>query len=215
MRRTRLVTLALAPFPTYPGPGKLVILQRVDSNTWCALKEALMSQFTSPLDQVGIAAPCKADWDSMFGNERVRFCGRCNLNVYNLSEMTKSDAELLVARTEGRLCVRFYRRTDGSILTRNCPEGLRALKRRLSRVASAVGTALVSFLAGLGFHGIVERASRPHVMGTFIAGPLKTRTPHMMGDVALPNTSVPPVVAITQGRMELIQKLQHPRQRSR
>ncbi len=174
-----------------------------------------MSQFTNPLDHVRIAAPCKADWDSMFGDERVRFCGQCNLNVYNLSEMTKSDAELLVARTEGRLCVRFYRRTDGSILTRNCPEGLRALKRRLSRVASAVGTALVSFLAGLGFHGIVERASRPHVMGTFIASPQKTRTAPLMGDVTMPDTSVPPVVAITQGQMEFIQKPQHPRHRSR
>src|SRR6478609_4004463 len=78
-----------------------------------------MTRFNSTLDHVRIAAPCEADWDSMFGDERVRFCAQCNLNVYNLSEMTKSDAELLVARTEGRLCVRFYRRTDGSILTRN------------------------------------------------------------------------------------------------
>src|SRR4030095_5299863 len=101
-----------------------------------------MSQFTSPLDHVRIAAPCKADWDSMFGDERVRFCGQCNLNVYNLSEMTKSDAAVLVARTEGRLCVRFYRRVDGSILTRNCPIGLRAIKRRLSRVARERGHAL-------------------------------------------------------------------------
>ena len=172
-----------------------------------------MTQFTSPLDQVHIAAPCNADWDNMFGDERVRFCGQCNLNVYNLSEMTKSDAELLVARTEGRLCVRYYRRTDGSILTRNCPEGLRALKRRLSRVASAVGTALVSLLAGLGFHGIVKRASRPHVMG-FIVSPQKTRTAPLMGDVTMPNTSVSPVVAITQGQMEIIQKPQHPRHKS-
>ena len=174
-----------------------------------------MSQFTSPLDHVHIAAPCKADWNNMLGDERVRFCGQCSLNVYNLSEMTKSDAELLVARTEGRLCVRFYRRTDGSILTRNCPEGLRALKRRLSRVASAVGTALVSFLAGLGFHGIVERASRNYTTGVIVLRPLKTSTPPLMGKVAMPAPSVPPVVAITQGRMELIQKPQHPRQRSR
>jgi len=173
-----------------------------------------MARFNNTLDHVRIAAPCKADWDKMFGDERVRFCGQCSLNVYNLSEMTKSDAELLVARTEGRLCVRFYRRTDGSILTRNCPEGLRALKRRLSRVASAVGTALVSFLAGLGFHGIVERASRPHVMGTFIASPQKMRTAPLMGKVAMPGPSAPPVVSITLGQMELNHKPQHPRRKS-
>jgi hypothetical protein len=175
-----------------------------------------MSHFSNSLDHVRIATPCKADWDNMLGNERVRFCGQCSLNVYNLSEMTKSDAELLVARTEGRLCVRFYRRTDGSILARNCPEGLRALKRRLSRVANAMGAALLSFLAGLGFHGIVERWSHRYVMGGVgISSPLKTRTPPLMGDVAMPNTSVPPVVAITQGQMEIIQKPQHPRHGSR
>jgi hypothetical protein len=177
-----------------------------------------MSQFTSPLDHVRIAAPCKADWDSMFGDERVRFCGQCNLNVYNLSEMTKSDAELLVARTEGRLCVRFYRRVDGSILTRNCPIGLRAIKRRLSRVASAVGTALVSFLAGLGFHGIVGRESHVRRYETgriYISRPLKAGPAPLMGDVAMPVPSVPPIVEITQGQMELIQKPQHPRHRSR
>jgi len=175
-----------------------------------------MARFNSTLDHVRIAAPCKADWDSMIGNERVRFCGQCNLNVYNLSEMTKSDAELLVARTEGRLCVRFYRRTDGSILTGNCPEGLRALKRRLSRVASAAGTALVSFLAGVGFYGIVdrERHQPSYVMGKLASRPLKTRTPAFMGDVAMPAPSAPPVVSITLGQMELIHRPQHPRRKS-
>src|SRR5215467_11855455 len=126
-----------------------------------------MPQFTNPLDHVRIAAPCSADWDSMFGNEQVRFCAQCKLNVYNLSEMTKADAELLIARAEDRLCVRYYRRRDGSILTQNCPVGLRAIKRRLSRVASAVGSALVTFFAGLGVCGIINSEPlRPrYVMG--------------------------------------------------
>jgi hypothetical protein len=176
-----------------------------------------MARFNSKLDHVRIAAPCKADWDNMLGDERVRFCGQCNLNVYNLSEMTKSDAELLVARTEGRLCVRFYRRTDGSILTRNCPEGLRALKPRLSQVASAVGTALVSFLAGVGFYGIVDRERQPlsYVMGKLASRPLKTRTPTFMGDVAMPNTSVPPVESIRMGQVVSTQKKQKPQEKSR
>src|SRR5436309_13405991 len=63
--------------------------------------------------------------------------------------MTKRDAEHLIAETEGRLCIRYYRRTDGTILTKNCPVGLRALKRRLSRVAAATASAVLSFLAGI------------------------------------------------------------------
>src|SRR3954463_1871707 len=101
-----------------------------------------MSQRTSPLDNVKIAAPCSAGWDNMIGTERVRFCGQCSLNVYNLSAMTKGDAERLIMESEGRLCVRYYRRADGTILTKNCPVGLRALKRRLSRVAGASVSAI-------------------------------------------------------------------------
>ncbi|HYY55806.1 MAG TPA: hypothetical protein VE842_00670, partial [Pyrinomonadaceae bacterium] len=97
-----------------------------------------MAKYTSPLDYVRVAAPCSADWEAMIGDDRARFCGQCRLNVYNLSGMTKREAEALIAGAEGRLCVRFYRRADGTILTENCPVGLRAIKRRLSRVASAV-----------------------------------------------------------------------------
>lgn len=102
------------------------------------------------LDRVRVAAPCSADWAEMRGDERVRFCERCSLNVYNLSAMTRREAERVVVRSEGRLCVRFYRRADGTTLTRNCPVGLRALKRRASRVTSAVAAATFSFLTGWG-----------------------------------------------------------------
>lgn len=108
-----------------------------------------MRKCDSPLDHVTVAAPCNVGWDNMVGNERVRFCGQCSLNVYNLSAMPKSEAERLVSQAEGRLCVRYYRRADGTILTKNCPVGLRSLKRRLSRIASASISAVLSFFAGI------------------------------------------------------------------
>jgi hypothetical protein len=88
----------------------------------------------------------------MIGSERVRLCGQCSLNVYNLSGMTRSDAESLIARTEGRLCVRFYRRGDGSIITKDCPVGSRAIRRRVSYVAKAIGSMVLGLFAGLGVH---------------------------------------------------------------
>ena len=116
-----------------------------------------MRRFTSPLANVSVAAPCPADWDGMIGGDRVRFCSQCQLNVYNLSTMSKFEAESLIARTEGRLCVRFYRRRDGSILTDNCPVGLRALKRRALRIKTAVASTVLGFLAGVGSNGAVNR----------------------------------------------------------
>jgi hypothetical protein len=91
----------------------------------------------------------------MLGGDRVRFCGQCSLNVYNLSALTRLDAESLVARTEGRLCVRFYRRSDGSIITKDCPVGLRAIGRRVSFLTKAIASAVLSFMAGVGIHNAI------------------------------------------------------------
>src|ERR1044071_5868767 len=126
-----------------------------------------MARFTTRLDNIRVAAPCSADWDSMFGNEQVRSCEQCHLNVYNLSEMSRVEAYRLIDQAEGRLCVRFYQRRDGSIITQNCPVGLRAIKRRLSRIATAVASFILSLMAGVGFYRFADRMVRvqPFVMG--------------------------------------------------
>jgi hypothetical protein len=108
-----------------------------------------MAQFTDPLAHVRIAAPCRADWERMRGNERVRFCDECSMNVYNLSNMSKQDAEALIMSAEGRLCARYYNRSDGTILTTNCPVGLQALKRRVSGISRAIVSSVLSFFAGM------------------------------------------------------------------
>lgn len=93
---------------------------------------------------VRIASPCPADWEKMIGDDRVRHCGQCNLNVYNLSAMSSLQARELVAKHEGRLCLRFYHRKDGTILTQNCPVGLKVVMRRISRVAGVALSAAMS-----------------------------------------------------------------------
>jgi len=77
------------------------------------------------LRDIRIASPCSADWNRMSGDDRVRFCPECQLNVYNFSALTHAEVEMVVAAREGRLCARFYQRTDGTMLTQNCPAGLR------------------------------------------------------------------------------------------
>ena len=109
-----------------------------------------MRKFTNPLDNIQVASPCSADWNEMYGNDRKRFCGDCKLNVYNLSDMTRQEAENLLMSSEGRLCVRFFRRADGTVLTKNCPVGWQAVKHRVSRVT----TAAFSIFAGL-FTGVL------------------------------------------------------------
>ena len=134
-----------------------------------------MSRFKHPLNHVQVAAPCKSDWDQMIGSEQMRFCGQCNLNVYNLSGMTRDDAESLIARNEGRLCVRFYRRADGSIITRDCPVGLRAIHERVSYWTKAIGAAALTFLATIGFYRVVPGTGlfTPHMTMGVMRSPVE------------------------------------------
>jgi hypothetical protein len=85
----------------------------------------------------------------MTGDERARFCSQCSLHVYNLSEMTRSEAEALIAEKEGRLCVRYYRRKDGTMLTQDCPVGSRSVKEQRARSIRRVVTAGAAILAGV------------------------------------------------------------------
>ena len=150
-----------------------------------------MLRYNSPLRDLKIASPCSADWEQMYGNERKRFCGDCKLNVYNLSDMSAPEAEQLLMNSEGRLCVRFYRRTDGTILTKDCPVGWERVKQRTKLIVSAMCALIASFLSGVLFVQALQNGSvlmpapetgeissppsRP-VMGNFTVEP-KRQTP--------------------------------------
>ena len=106
------------------------------------------------LNVIDVAAPCPADWDAMTGDDQVRHCSQCNLNVYNLSEMTEDEALKLVNQREGRMCVQFYRREDGTLLTKDCPVGLKAIRKairqKLTRLwASTAALAGAIFVTGV------------------------------------------------------------------
>ena len=83
-----------------------------------------MARDINLLNDIQIATPCPAKWEDMTGDDRTRFCGQCNLHVYNIVSMTGPEAETLIRQTEGRLCVRLHRRADGTVLTRDCPVGI-------------------------------------------------------------------------------------------
>jgi len=99
------------------------------------------------LGVIKVARPCHRDWAQMSGDARARFCTDCKLTVYNLSEMTTDEARELIREKEGQLCVRFYERTDGTVLTRDCPVGVAKYRRRAPRHRSSVASLSVAGLA--------------------------------------------------------------------
>ena len=163
-----------------------------------------MSSKQSPLNNIHIASPCSADWAGMIGTNRKRYCGECKLNVYNLSGMTTTEAEGLLTQSEGRLCVRYFRRADGTILTQNCPVGWAKVKQRVSRVATAAFSLLITLLAGIGFMSLLSRNNSGgkgagtrdgnyEIMGAVAVNNsnIPKRPTYEMGNVAIPKAKVP------------------------
>ena len=162
-------------------------------------------RFSNQLNNVRVASPCPADWDQMLGNDRSRFCGQCNLNVYNLSAMSRSEAEDFIARSEGRVCIRYYRRKDGSIITENCPVGLRALRKKMSYVARAIASAVIALMTGIGLSYLVSRLRPVTVMGDMMVQPPmgKMVAEPLIVDI---NLKPPPQIPFVMGRLVSVDK---------
>ena len=169
-----------------------------------------MPEFDSLLKNIKIASPCSADWNEMYGNERKRFCGDCKLNVYNLSGMTSYDAENLLRNSEGRMCVRFFRRADGTILTADCPVGWAKVKQRLTASATAVFSLVIALFSGVFFASLSGKHAE---LGKLIPMPLSTPRPEpLMGAIAMPSPTpkVTPKPVATMGNIVVPKELKRP-----
>lgn len=157
------------------------------------------------LEDVRIASPCHESWDAMAGGERVRHCGSCDLDVFNLSGMTREEATELLHSRGASICARFYRRADGTVLTADCPVGVARLRRRLVLVATAVfsllglsGVVAAAGVRTLGCHGsaggdvLGQSPTLQSVMAMFSGKP--TPPPKvLMGKIAIPHPTATPV----------------------
>jgi hypothetical protein len=141
------------------------------------------------LDQVKVASPCPADWDSMTGDERSRFCAQCGKDVHNISGMPREDAEVFLRGVVGDVCIRLYRRDDGTVLTADCAVGVRR-KRRRRAVASLLGGSLVTAgallsqarMGGASFGAVQGRMAAPPSSSAAPEVPAPTATPRDDGD---------------------------------
>ena len=125
-------------------------------NAGAAKRFNAMSKVVSLVQRVQIASPCPAKWEDMVGDDRSRFCSHCKLNVYNLAAMTEAQGEALIIEKEGKLCARIYRRYDGTILTKDCPRGLRAARKRAAWLALRAA-AVLAFLVVSVYQAIAGR----------------------------------------------------------
>lgn len=111
------------------------------------------------LDNISIASPCHAEWKDMVGDDRVRFCGSCEKNVFNLSAMTRDEAEALIIASGAKICVRMFRRADGTVMTQDCSVG--AKKKHRKRLAAVLAGAAALGAAATVALKFTTKASTP------------------------------------------------------
>jgi hypothetical protein len=148
-----------------------------------------MAKFDSPLNNLKVASPCSQDWNAMLGDDRKRYCGECKLNVFNLSGMSRQEAENLIMNAEGRLCVRFYQRADGSVLTEDCPVGWARVKQRTKAYVTALASLIFTFFGALGLVTAFKKSSQTLMGDIAVSTPTpKTtpkNTPEVMGAIPI------------------------------
>lgn len=137
------------------------------------------------VDDVMIAAPCPAKWEEMQGDDVKRFCDKCALNVYNTSELTSQEIMDLMEQSEGRTCLRLYRRQDGTLITKDCPVGT-TMRERIERARRRMQTAAALVLAFL------------HVPGAMAKD--KSDVPPINGNVLQPLGGAPMPIKQTQSQ---------------
>lgn len=133
------------------------------------------------LNIIEIASPCSVDWTSMEGTDKVRFCGQCELSVYNVAAMTKEEARQRIESKEGRVCVRLYRRKDGTVVTKDCSVVVLASRWGRAGLYASVSLLLLLLTGGGIALAAREKWSQPRL---FFHGPLATLQDWLNPDLA-------------------------------
>jgi len=128
----------------------------------------------------------------MTGSEQVRHCAHCQQQVYNISAMGREAAEefLQTSQDGRRLCVRFYRRPDGTVITRDCLALRRALRTGTMWTFGLLAGLLLMALSLLGWTRTSDGSTESIWPRICQYEPFRTlfgpRIAPVMGDIVLP-----------------------------
>ncbi len=156
-----------------------------------------------------VAAPCPVKWEDMKGDEKRRLCAQCDCYVLKATQMTDEEVTEAITRAASgqRVCMQFYKRADGTILTKNCPVGVAAMRARAGRfVRWAAGAVAVLFSSAIG----AARADD----GSFMDDPAggTTTKQHWRGSVkdnSAPGSQTNPPTAAATSAHKVVFPMQH------
>ncbi|MFO0662892.1 MAG: hypothetical protein U0174_03020 [Polyangiaceae bacterium] len=134
-------------------------------------------------NDIAIPIPCDANWDTMTPEGRKRFCDRCKKHVHDLSQLSREEAnELLARRVRDDLCVSFLYDRMGNVVfdmvdTRIVAPS-RLVRAKRAAAAAAATLALSTTIACGGAEGVTRTGGAPpadmHRLGGAVAMPPPT-----------------------------------------
>ena len=111
--------------------------------------------------QINIASPCDTPWDSMVGNDQVRFCRHCQLSVHNLDLASRKQIRRLIAKSNGRLCV-SYSQPDARRESVSAAPVLHKIGRRASKIAASAFSATLSLSTAVAANVDLKADGQPY-----------------------------------------------------
>ena len=107
-----------------------------------------------------VKTPCEEPWEAMaeVGDDR-RFCGLCAKDVHDLTHLSQEEMHRWIEdwraeRGMDAVCVRFYKRADGTLVEADCQPWRERVARHAKRAAlwssARLAAAAATFLALLG-----------------------------------------------------------------
>lgn len=82
---------------------------------------------STSFQEIKIASPCHVPIDKMEDRGSCFHCHDCNLNVYHFSNLTNAEIASLLNQNNEKLCIGMFKREDGTVITKDCPLGLKDL----------------------------------------------------------------------------------------
>ena len=122
--------------------------------------------------------PCAEDWDAMTptGQGR-RHCDTCAHEVFDLSYLSHAEIRALVFERTKRVCVRFYERKDGTLVTADCTPARDRRMHRLAHQALRPATWLVRVsIAALAALGVLRTTQAKPAPSFFSMEPVVEET---------------------------------------
>jgi hypothetical protein len=97
-----------------------------------------------PIVDFKLASNCPFNWSDTDSKDRVRFCSKCQMQIYNFAGMELPEAEALIFQRENRKEPDLFKRADGKFMTADCPV---AMKRRQDFFTLLVGGSILAACA--------------------------------------------------------------------